>query len=319
METFSRILGTGSYLPEKILTNEELATIVETNDEWISKRVGVRQRHIIGESNDTTTSMAVEAGRRAIEAAGLTPDDIELIVVGTATPDYYFPSTACSVQKQLGIRNECPAFDVNAACSGFIYGLSIGDRYIKTGMKNVLVIGSESLTQLVDWQDRSTCVLFGDGAGAVVLGASEESGVLKTILHAEGAQDMAIHAQNPIWDPGKVVHLNMKGNEVFKSAVTKLGDIVEETLGAAGMTKADVDWLIPHQANLRIIQAMAKRLDLPMEQVILTIEGHGNTSAASVPLALDHGIRTGKIERGQTLLLEAFGAGLSWGAALITY
>ncbi len=319
MTIYSRIAGTGSYLPEEILTNEDLAKRVETTDEWITKRVGIRNRHVIGDSGDTTTSMAVEAARRAIEAAGLVPNDIELIVVGTATPDYYFPSTACTVQKELGISSECPAFDLNAACSGFIYSLSVADRFVKTGMKNVLVIGVDSLTQMVDWTDRSTCVLFGDGAGAVVLQASEEPGIMNTILHADGSQNMAICSKSAIWFPDEPIKLTMQGNEVFRSAVTKLGEVVEETLAAEGLDKTAIDWLIPHQANLRIIQAMAKRLNLPMEQVVLTIENHGNTSAASVPLALDHAVRTGQVKRGQTLLLEAFGAGLSWGAALVIY
>ena len=317
---YSRISGTGSYLPEQILTNADLEKMVDTTDEWIRKRVGVEQRHIIGDSSDTTASMAIEAGKRAIEAAGLTVDDIGLIVVGTATADFYFPSTACLVQKGLGMKNECPAFDLNAACSGFIYGMSVADQYIKSGaVKHALVIGAESLTKMVDWKDRSTCILFGDGAGAVVLSASEEKGIIETSLQANGYYDEALFASNPVWDPNADLLINMKGNEVFKVAVTKLGEIVEQILEKAGMEKSDVDWLIPHQANLRIISATAKKLNLPMGKVVLTVQEHGNTSAASVPLALDHAVRNGSIQRGQTLLLEAFGAGLAWGAALLVY
>ena len=317
---YSRIRGTGSYLPEEILTNADIEKIVDTSDEWIKKRVGVEQRHIIGKSKDTTSTMATQAARRAIEAAGLKPEDIGMIVVGTATADFFFPSVACLVQKSLGIKSECPAFDLNAACSGFIYAMSVADQYIKSGaVKHALVIGVDSLTKMVDWTDRSTCVLFGDGAGAVVLEPSEEKGIIKTTLRADGHYDEALFANSPIWDRDASLLINMRGNEVFKVAVTKLGEIVDQVLAEAGMQKSDVDWLIPHQANLRIIAATARKLNLPMERVVLTVKEHGNTSAASIPLALDHGVRTGMVKRGQTLLLEAFGAGLAWGAALLVY
>lgn len=317
---YSRMTGIGSYLPKQILSNADLEKLVDTSDEWIMKRVGVRERHVIATSTDNTTTMSVEAAKRAIEMAGIDPQSIEMIVVGTATPEYYFPSTACLVQRHLHLKNDIPAFDLNAACAGFIYALSVVDQYIKNGIiKTALVIGVESLTKLVDWTDRSTCILFGDAAGAVVLQASEETGILKTILHANGQYSDLISASNPIWDHDAPLHLKMRGNEVFKVAVTKLGEIVDETIAAAGLQKSDIDWLIPHQANMRIIAATAKRLNLPLERVILTIERHGNTSAASIPLALDDAIRSGKIKRGETLLLEAFGAGLSWGAALLKY
>jgi 3-oxoacyl-[acyl-carrier-protein] synthase III len=317
---YSRIRGTGSYLPEQTLTNADIEKLVDTTDEWIKKRVGVEKRQIIGESNDTTSSMATEAARRAIEAAGLQPEDIGMIVVGTATSDYFFPSTACLVQKGLGITTECAAFDLNAACSGFIYALSVADQYIKSGAtKYALVIGVDSLTKMIDWTDRSTCVLFGDGAGAVVLEPSEEKGIIKTTLRADGHYDEALFAKSPVWDRDASLLINMKGNEVFKVAVTKLGEIVDQVLAEAGMEKTDIDWLIPHQANLRIIAATARKLGLPMERVVLTVAEHGNTSAASIPLALDHAVKAGTVKRGQTLLLEAFGAGLAWGAALLVY
>lgn len=317
---YSRIRGTGSYLPEEILTNADIEKLVDTSDEWIKKRVGVERRHIIGKSKDTTSAMATKAARSAIEAAGLQPEDIDMIVVGTATADLFFPSVACLVQKALGIKSECPAFDLNAACSGFIYAMSVADQYIKSGaVKYALVIGVDSLTKMVDWTDRSTCVLFGDGAGSVVLEPSEEKGIIKTTLRADGHYDEALFAKSPIWDRNASLLINMRGNEVFRVAVTKLGEIVDQVLAEAGMEKSDIDWLIPHQANLRIIAATARKLALPMERVVLTVAEHGNTSAASIPLALDHAVRNGMVKRGQTLLLEAFGAGLAWGAALLIY
>ncbi len=319
MNRYSQIIGTGSYLPERILTNHEIAEKTDTSDEWIRKRVGVVERRIIGESGDTTTTMSYEAAKAALAAADLDASELDMIVVGTATADNYFPSTACVVSRLLGIEHDCPAFDLNAACSGFIYALSIADNFIKTGLRNVLVIGVDSLTKLVDWTDRSTCVLFGDGAGAVVLQANEERGIVKTVLHANGKYDTAIQAQNPIWNHEAPMYLTMRGNEVFRIAVTKLGEIVDEVLALSGFDKSDIDWLIPHQANLRIIQATAKRLGLSMDQVVLTVDRHGNTSAASIPLALDHAVRSGDVKRGQRLLLEAFGAGLAWGAAIVDY
>lgn len=317
---YARIKGIGSYIPEQILSNADLEKLVETSDEWIMKRVGVRERHIIATSPDNTTTMAGEAAKRAIEMAGIDPQTIEMIIVGTSTAQYYFPSTACLVQKFLHIKSDIPAFDVNAACAGFVYGLSLANQFIQSGaIKTALVIGTEALTKLVDWKDRGTCILFGDGAGAVVLQADKEPGILNTILHSNGHYSDLITAPSPIWDRDAPIHLQMRGSEVFKVAVTKLDEIVEEILEKSGMKKSDVDWLIPHQANMRIIAATAKRLELPLERVILTIEHHGNTSAASIPLALDCAIRSGKIKKGETLLLEAFGAGLAWGAALLKY
>ena len=317
---YSKILGTGSYLPEKILTNADLEKMVDTTDEWIVQRVGVRRRHLIGESGDTTASMATAAAKRAIEAAGLVPNDIDFIIVGTASPDRCFPGVGCEVQKRLGITNECPATDINAACAGFVYGLNIADQFIRTGTyKNILVIGADTLSNIVDWTDRSSCILFGDGAGAVVLQASDTPGIVATHLHADGQYADLLYAESALWTRKAENHLKMQGNEVFRVAVTKLGEIVDQTLTKAGIDKTEIDWLVPHQANMRIIQAMAKRLDMPMEKVILTIEEHGNTSAASIPLALDYGVRNGKIQRGQKLLFEAFGGGFTWGSSLVVY
>lgn len=320
MTTYSRISGTGSYLPEKVLTNADLEKMVDTTDEWIVQRVGVRRRHLVGESGDTTVSMATNAARAAMLAAKLNPNDIDLILVGTATPDRYFPSVACEIQKRLSITNDCPAFDVGAGCSGFIYVMNIADQYIRAGAcKNVLIVGADTLSTLVDWTDRSTCILFGDGAGAVVLSASDAPGVLATHIHANGQYADLLFTENALFSKKAVNTLNMQGNEVFKVAVTKLGEIVDQTLTKAGVDKTEIDWLIPHQANMRIIQAMAKRLDMSMEKVIITIEEHGNTSAASIPLALDFAVRNNKIKRGDKLLLEAFGAGFAWGSALVKY
>lgn len=318
--TYARIKGTGGYIPQQILNNDDLEEMVKTSDEWIMKRVGVRERHIVGNSSDNSSTMAVAAAQRALAAAHMDPQEIDMIIVGTATPQYYFPSTACLVQRHLNIREDIPAFDLNAACAGFIYSLSVANQYIQSGSaKTALVIGSESLTKLVDWTDRSTCILFGDGAGAVVLQADDEPGILNTLIHANGRYSDLISSKNPIWDANSPFYLQMRGNEVFKIAVKKLGEIVDETVKKSGLEKSDIDWLIPHQANMRIIAAMAKRLNLPLERVILTIEEHGNTSAASIPLALDKAVRDGKIKRGDTLLLEAFGAGLAWGSALLKF
>src|SRR3989344_2910394 len=316
--TFSQIAGTGSYLPSKILTNADLEKMVDTTDEWIMKRVGIKERHIIG-LGESTSSMAVNAARQAIEAAGIRAEDIELIIVGTATPDKLFPSTACYVQKALNLPG-VPAFDLNAACSGFIYSLSVADQFIRNNTyKTILVIGADALSRLVDWNDRSTCVLFGDGAGAVVLRAATEPGILIADIHADATYTHLLYAENNLWEYHGPSYVNMEGNEVFKIAVLQLGDMVDRAVEKAGLQKSDVDWLIPHQANLRIITAAAKRLGLPMERVVLTVHNHGNTSAASIPLALDVAIRRGQIKRGETLLLEAFGAGFAWGSALIRY
>jgi 3-oxoacyl-[acyl-carrier-protein] synthase-3 len=320
---YARIIGTGSYLPERILTNAELATRVETSDEWIRERTGIAQRHVAAEGQ-TTGDLAFEAAKRALEAAGVTAAEIDLIVLGTTTPDIIFPSTACLIQHRLG-ANGCAAFDVNAACSGFIYALSVANQFIRAGtVKTALVVGAETLTRMLDWDDRATCVLFGDGAGAAVLRADSEPGVLSTHLHADGGHKELLY--NPVGvsagfrdEKNHGVRVLMSGNEVFKVAVKTLDAVVEETLAANGLDKADLDWLIPHQANLRIIKATAKRLAMPMERVVVTVDRHGNTSAASVPLALDEAIRSGKVKRGELLLLEAFGGGFTWGSALLRY
>lgn len=324
MAVFSRIAGTGSALPEKILSNKDLEQFVETTDEWIASRTGIRQRHVVAEG-ETTADLAERAARAAMEAAGVTADQLDLIVLGTTTPDLIFPSTACLVQHRLG-ANGCAAFDVNAACSGFIYALSIADAYVRSGMaRTVLVIGAETLTRMLDWSDRNTCVLFGDGAGAVVVKADTEAGILSTHLHADGGKKELLY--NPVGvsagfkpeEKNAGVRVLMTGNEVFKHAVKALDSVVDETLAANGLDKTDLDWLIPHQANLRIIEATAKRLEMPMDRVIVTVHKHGNTSSGSVPLALDEAVRSGKVKRGQLLLLEAFGGGFTWGSALIRY
>ncbi len=317
----SKILGTGSYLPEKVVTNDDLAKLVETSDEWIAERTGIRRRHIAGD-HESVAFMATEAAKRAMEMAGVQANEIDLIIVGTATSDRLFPSTACLVQAKLGLGG-ITAFDVTAACSGFVYAMSVADKFIKTGAcKKALVIGAEALSRIVNWQDRTTCILFGDGAGAVVLGASEEPGLLSTHIHADGSYEDLLFCPNPLPNgPDKDVpqHIVMRGNEVFKVAVRTLSAIVDTTLEANGMTKKDVDWLVPHQANMRIITATAQKLDLPMDRVIVTIDETGNTSGASIPIALDKGVRDGKIKRGQLLLLEAFGGGFTWGSALIRF
>lgn len=318
--SYSKIIGTGSYLPKKVLTNADLEKMVDTTDEWIVQRVGIRRRHLVGESGDTTVVMAEAAARAAIAAANIAPNEIDLILVGTASPYHLFPSVACDIQYRLGITNECGAFDVNAGCSGFIYVMNIADQYIKTGVcKNVLIVGADTLSTVVDWTDRATCILFGDGAGAVVLSASDQPGILATHIHADGKYGALLYAENALFSKKAENYVHMDGREVFKVAVTKLGEIVDQTLAKAGVDKATIDWLIPHQANMRIIHAMAKRLNMPMERVVVTIEEHGNTSAASIPLALDFAIRHNKIKRGEKLLLEAFGAGFAWGSALVEY
>ena len=321
---YSRIVGTGSYLPEKVLTNADLERIVETSDEWIRERTGIRQRHVAAEGQ-TTSDLAVEAAKRAMEAAGVAAGDIDLLIVGTTTPDIIFPSTACLVQHRIG-ANGCAAFDVNAACSGFLFALSTADKFVRSGAsKCALVIGAETLTRMLDWSDRGTCVLFGDGAGAVVLKPSSEPGILSTHLHADGAHKELLF--NPVGvsagfkpdEKNAGVRVMMTGNEVFKVAVKTLDAVVEETLAANQLDKSAIDWLVPHQANLRIISATAKRLDMSMDRVIVTVDQHGNTSSASVPLALDHAVRSGKIQPGQLVLMEAFGGGFTWGSALVRF
>lgn len=323
MSTYARIIGTGRYLPEKILTNRDLEQMVETSDQWIRDRTGICQRHIAAD-DQTTCDLAEQAALEALADAGIKPGEIDLLLVGTTTPDVVFPSTACLLQHRLGL-GECGAFDINAACSGFIYALSVADQYIRNGTaRNVLIVGAETLTRMVDWNDRSTCVLFGDGAGAAVLTADDEPGILSTHIHANGGYgdllkvDVGVSRGFEAEERGGL-SIQMRGNEVFKVAVNTLGRIVDETLAANQLDKTDLDWLIPHQANLRIIKATARKLKMPMERVIVTVDRHGNTSAASVPMALDEALRSQRIRRGDRLLLEAFGGGFTWGAALIAY
>ncbi|GIK33906.1 MAG: 3-oxoacyl-[acyl-carrier-protein] synthase 3 [Gammaproteobacteria bacterium] len=322
---YSRIAGTGRYLPERILTNQDLEKMVDTTDEWIRDRTGIERRHIAA-ATQTTADLAEQAARRAMEAAGVTPADIDFIVVGTTTPDVVFPNVGCLLQERLGIHG-CAAFSVEAACSGFIYALSIADRFVATGQARcALVIGAETLSRITDWSDRTTCVLFGDGAGAVVLKPADEPGIVSCHLGADGRyKDLLYHPYGPSRCPGPVfgddagAFIHMKGNEVFKVAVKTLEGLVEEALGANNLEHAAIDWLIPHQANLRIIQATARRLDMPMERVVLTLQDHGNTSAASIPMALDVAVRDGRVKRGDLLLLEGFGGGFTWGACLIRF
>ncbi|MET0065506.1 MAG: beta-ketoacyl-ACP synthase III [Candidatus Thiodiazotropha sp.] len=320
---YSRITGTGGYLPEKILTNADLEKMVDTSDEWIFERTGIRKRHV-AEEGEYTCDLAEKAARKAIEMAGLDPQEIDLIVVATTTADQVFPSTACLLQARLGIQGPA-AFDVQAVCTGFIYALGVADKFIRTGSaRKALVVGAETISRILDWNDRNTCVLFGDGAGAVVIEASEEPGIISTHLHADGAYESLLRVPSgisrgyDILQEGKA-YMEMRGNEVFKMAVTTLGRIVDETLAANQMKKSDVDWLIPHQANIRIIRATAKKLHTPMERVVVTVHEHGNTSAASVPLALDVAVRDGRIKRGETILMEAFGGGFTWGSVLAKF
>lgn len=320
---YARIAGTGSYLPEKVLTNEELARRVDTSDEWIRSRTGILERRIAAEG-ETTGDLAEQAARDALANAGMDASELDLIVVGTTTPDIVFPSTACLLQQRLGIGG-CGAMDVNAACTGFIYALAIAERFIRTdGAARALVVGAETLTRMIDWSDRSTCVLFGDGAGAVVLCADEKPGVINTHIHADGNYADLLYAPVGVSRGFKAeeqggVRVHMKGNEVFKMAVRTLGRIVNETLTANNLQAGDVDWLIPHQANHRIIAGTAKQLGLSMDRVVITVERHGNTSSASVPLALDEAVKSGRVKRGELLLLEAFGGGFTWGSALVRY
>ena len=318
MNRYSKIIGTGGYLPERVVTNDDLAKIVDTSDEWIVERTGIRTRHIAAEG-ETASSMGEIAARRALEMAEIAPEAIELIIVATSTPDAIFPSTACLLQKRLGIRR-CAAFDVQAACAGFIYALTIADQFIRSGsVRRALVVGSELNSRIVDWQDRSTCVLFGDGAGAVVLAATDQPGVLSTHIHAAGQHGDLLHCPNPVVQNGQKHYIQMEGSEVFKIAVNTLGQIVDETLAANNLSKEDIDWLVPHQANIRIIAATAKKLRLSMDQVVITIDRQGNTSSASVPLALDEAVRDGRIRPGHLILMEAFGSGFTWGSALVRF
>jgi len=320
---YSRIAGTGGYLPDKVLTNADLEKMVDTNDQWIVERTGVRERRIAA-ADQTTCDLAEHAAKNAISAAGIRAEDIDLIIVATTTPDRIFPSTACLLQARLGVRG-CPAFDVQAVCTGFVYALAIADKFIRSGAaKCALVVGAETLSRIVDWKDRGTCVLFGDGAGAVVLQASADPGILSTHLHADGQYKDLLTVNGGVSENANMLltgaaTIKMAGNEVFRMAVTALGDIVDETLAANGLNKEDVDWLVPHQANMRIIAATAKKLKMSMDRVVTTVDRHGNTSAASIPLALDVAVRDGRIKRGEMVLMEAFGGGFTWGSALLKY
>ena len=318
---YTRIVGTGRYLPEKILTNADLEKMVDTSDEWIRTRTGVERRHCVAD-DQTTADMSIEAAKIAIEDAGIDVTDIDMVLVGTTSPDLIFPNAATLVQHRLGIP-ACPAIGMEAACTSFIYALTTADKFIKAGeAKCALVVGAECITKLVDWTDRNTCVLFGDGAGAVIVKPSEEPGIIATHLGADGQyKDLLYYPVGVSNDLHKAgtdeASIMMSGNEVFKVAVKTLGNVATEVLKKAGVSQDELDWLIPHQANLRIIQATAKRLNLPMEKVILTVQDHGNTSAASVPMALDVGIRDGRVKPGQLILLEAFGGGFTWGSVLL--
>ncbi|NIM26715.1 MAG: beta-ketoacyl-ACP synthase III [Gammaproteobacteria bacterium] len=321
--SYSRILATGSYLPERVMTNAELESLVDTSDEWIRERTGIERRHIVADG-ESTCDLAERAARAALESAGVDPAELELIVVGTTTPDKIYPATACRLQARLGAAG-CTAFDVQAVCTGFIYALGVADKFIKTGeVKRALVVGADTHSRLLDWSDRQTCILFGDGAGAVVLEAGEEPGIYSTHLHADGRYEDLLYVEGGVPLGGGEIaqghaYTKMRGNEVFKIAVRTLRRIVTEALDANGMQPSDIDWLIPHQANIRIIEATARKLDIPAERVVVTVAEHGNTSAASVPLALDVAVRDGRVKRGDNILLEAFGGGFTWGSALIRY
>jgi 3-oxoacyl-[acyl-carrier-protein] synthase-3 len=321
---YSRIVGTGSYLPAQVLTNFDLERRMDTTDAWIRERTGIERRHIIGEA-ESNVDMAEHAARAAIAAAGLRPEEIDMISYGTTTPDLVFPNCGALLQARLGCRG-APAFSLEAACSGFIYALAVADKFIRTGdVRRALVVGSEVLSRITDYSDRSTAILFGDGAGAVVLTASEEPGIISTRLHADGSyQNLLYCTGGPARGAAPGImrsgdYIRMAGSEVFKLAVTLLGRVVDETLLANHIDKSAINWLVPHQANLRIIQAVARKLGMPMERVIVTVQEHGNTSTASVPLALDVGVRDGRIKRGDLLLLEALGGGVTWGSALVRY
>ncbi len=312
----SRIAGTGSYLPTKILSNKDLETMVDTTDEWIFTRTGIRQRHI-SSSDEMTSDLAAHAAKKAIASAGINAADIDLIIVATTTPDKVFPSVATMVQRKLGISNNCPALDMQAVCSGFVYGLSTADNFIKAGAnKCVLVVGADTMSKITDYTDRGNCILWGDGAGAVILQTSQEPGVISTHLHANGNYEAMLHVPRNSEGPDTIA---MEGNAVFKMAVNTLDQIVDETLAANNMQKSDIDWLVPHQANIRILKATAKKLNMAMGKVVVTVDKHGNTSAASIPLALDVAVQDGRIKRGDVILMEAFGGGFTWGSALVKY
>lgn len=322
MSLSSYILSTGSYLPERAVRNADLEKIVDTTDEWIFQRSGIKQRHI-ADKDQPTSDLAIKAARNALDAAGLSASDIDGIIVATTTPDSTFPAVAVTVQAALGVPVGI-AFDVQAVCTGFVYALSVADNFVRAGqLKRVLVIGAEKMSSILDWNDRTTCVLFGDGAGAVILEAREEnpqsSGIYSTHLYANGNLKDLLYTNGGVSTSGVSGHIVMQGREVFKHAVGLMSDAVEAALKKNNMSPQDVDWLVPHQANIRIIEATAKKLDMPMEKVIVTVENHGNTSAASIPLAFDYAVRSGKIKRGQVILMEAMGGGITWGSALLRY
>lgn len=320
---YSRIIGTGSYLPEKVLSNADLEKMVDTSDEWIVSRTGIRERRVAAE-DQTTSDLALEASKKALDAADITKDEIDLIIFATTTADRIFPSSACLLQERLDIHG-CPAFDVQAVCTGFVYALSIADKFIKTdSAKCALVVGAETLSRIIDWNDRSTCILFGDGAGAVVVKASDQPGIINSHLHADGKYKELLTVPSGISQGYKKLidgeaYMQMEGNEVFKMAVNTLGRIVDETLEANGLKKSDIDWLVPHQANMRIINATARKLGMSLDNVVVTVDRHGNTSAASIPLAFDEAVRDGRIKSGDTVLMEAFGGGFTWGSVLLKY
>lgn len=322
--SFARVTGTGGYLPDKVLTNAELEKMVDTTDDWIYSRTGIRERRVAAEG-ETTCDLAEHASRQAIAAAGLEPSDIDLIIVATTTPDQVFPSVACLLQDRLGIHNGGPAFDVQAVCAGFVYAMDVCNRFFLTdACQRALVVGAETFSRIIDWKDRNTCVLFGDGAGAMVLERSEQPGVVSTHLHADGKYHELLSVPVGVSTNYEQVlqgeaYTQMQGSEVFKWAVKALGDIVDETLSCNGMDKTELDWLVPHQANIRIISATAKRLGMSMAQVIVTVDRHGNTSAASIPLAFDEAVRDGRIQRGQQVIMEGFGGGFAWGSVLLKY
>ncbi len=319
----ARIIGTGSYLPEKVLENSDLEKMVDTTDQWIRERTGIERRHIAADS-ETTCDLAEKAARNAIDAAGINSNDIDLIVVATTTADCVFPSVACLLQHRLKITNACPAFDVQAVCAGFVYALGVANTYIRAGSAtNVLVVGAETFSRILNWEDRNTCVLFGDGAGAVVLQASDAPGIHSTHLHADGSYSELLHVPEGISrgyaEMQQQAYVQMRGSEVFRMAVSKLAEVADEALIANNLDKTEIDWLVPHQANLRIIKATARKLSMTLDKVVVTVQDHGNTSAASIPLALDVAVRDGRIKTGEKLLLEGFGGGFTWGAALITF
>ena len=321
--SYARIIGTGGYLPDNVMTNHDIEKLVDTSDQWIRERTGIEQRHIAADG-ETTVDLAEKASRNAIEAAGIDLSEIDLIIFATSTPDKIFPSSACILQARLDIHG-CPAFDIQAVCTGFIYALTVAEKFIQSGSaRTALVVGAEVFSRILNWQDRGTCVLFGDGAGAVILQADDETGILSSHIHADGKYENLLWVPHGVGDgydqvkEGKAF-VEMRGNEVFKMAVNTLGRIVDETLAANDMKKSDIDWLVPHQANIRIITATARKLKMSMDQVVVTVNKHGNTSAASVPLALDVAVRDGRIKRGELLLLEAFGGGFTWGSALVRY